>query len=72
MKIKLSNLADKFLKKHKISDQELISLLEKFLKFLKGQIINLDVKKMKGKWKEMIVRKQGFVKKITFHFTLVN
>ncbi len=45
MKIKLSNSADKFLKKHKISDKELISLLEKFLQFLKGQIINLDVKK---------------------------
>ena len=66
MKIKLSNSADKFLKKNKIKDEELIFLLQKFIKFLKGEIINLDVKKMKGKWKGAYRIRVGKIRIIIF------
>ncbi|MEK6545735.1 MAG: hypothetical protein AABZ28_04315 [Nitrospinota bacterium] len=51
LKIELSREADKFLKKEDIKDDEILSLIQKFINYSKGSDENIDVKKMKGKWK---------------------
>jgi len=40
----------KFLKKNKISEDYIIEKVELTLKKLKGEDINVDIKKLKGKW----------------------
>lgn len=50
--IHLSKEADKFIKKEKIEDGELFELIKKVLNYAKGYEENINIKKMKGKWKE--------------------
>ncbi len=50
-KINLSKQADKFIKKKKIKDDEILSFINKFINYSKGSDENIDVKSMKGKWK---------------------
>ena len=50
-KITLSKQADKFLKIENIKDDEILSLIQKFINYSKGSDENIDVKKLKGKWK---------------------
>jgi hypothetical protein len=50
-KIELSKSADKFVRKERIKDTEIHLLIEKFINYSKGLDENIDVKKMKGKWK---------------------
>jgi mRNA-degrading endonuclease RelE of RelBE toxin-antitoxin system len=40
----------KFLKKNKISEDYIIEKIELTLKRLKGEDVNVDIKKLKGKW----------------------
>jgi len=50
-KIELSKQADKFTESGDITDDEIFSLMQKFINYSKGLDENIDVKKMKGKWK---------------------
>lgn len=50
-KIELSKQADKFTEREGITDDEILSLVQKFINYSKGLDENIDVKKMKGKWK---------------------
>ena len=50
-KIDLSKQADKFAEKENINDDEILLLIQKFINYSKGLDENIDVKKMKGKWK---------------------
>jgi len=49
--IELSRQADKFAKKENIKDDEILNLVKKVINYSKGLDENIDVKKMKGKWK---------------------
>jgi mRNA-degrading endonuclease RelE of RelBE toxin-antitoxin system len=51
LRIDLSKQADKFTKREGISDDEILSMIEKFIDYSKGLDINIDIKRMKGKWK---------------------
>ena len=51
MKIELSKQADKFIEREGITDDETFSMIQKFINYAKGLDENIDVKKMKGKWK---------------------
>jgi len=79
--IELSRQADKFAKKENIKDDEILNLVKKVINYSKGLDENIDVKKMKGKWKgyyrikigkvRMILRidfknKSAFIDKIDF------
>lgn len=50
-KINLSKQTDKFIKKKKIRDDEILLLINKFINYCKGSDENINVKKMKGKWR---------------------
>lgn len=50
-KIDLSKQADKFIEKENIKQDETLSLIRRFINYSKGSDENVDVKKMKGKWK---------------------
>lgn len=50
-KIDLSKQADKFIEKENIKQDEILSLIRRFINYSKGSDENVDVKKMKGKWK---------------------
>jgi len=47
----------KFIEKNNINEENIIKALKKFIDRLKGEVINLDVKKMKGKW-------EGFYRRV--------
>ncbi len=49
--IELSRQADKFTKRENIKDDEILNLIKKVINHSKGLDENIDVKKMKGKWK---------------------
>jgi len=50
-KIDLSKQADRFAEKENINDDEILLLIQKFINYSKGLDENIDVRKMKGKWK---------------------
>ncbi|MCK4485407.1 MAG: hypothetical protein KAU38_01425 [Desulfobacterales bacterium] len=50
-KIDLSKQADKFAEKENINDDQIQLLIQKFINYSKGLDENIDVRKMKGKWK---------------------
>jgi hypothetical protein len=47
-RIKLSKQANSFVKTEHVSDDELLTLIGKFVAYLQGKNENIDVKKMKG------------------------
>lgn len=49
-KINISKSADKFLKKEKFNDEQLVIHLKRFLASLHGSEEHVNVRKMKGKW----------------------
>lgn len=49
--IDLSKQADKFIEKENIKEDKILSLIQKFINYSKGLDENVDVKKMKGRWK---------------------
>lgn len=51
LKIELSKQADEFIEREGITDDEIFSMIQKFINYAKGLDENIDVKKMKGKWK---------------------
>lgn len=50
-KIKVSKSANKFIDKNSISDGDLFSLIQKTIRYLKGEDINVDINKLTGEWK---------------------
>ena len=50
-KINLSKQTDRFVRNNKIKDNEILSFINKFINYSKGSDENIDVKRMKGKWK---------------------
>jgi mRNA interferase RelE/StbE len=50
-KIDLSKQADKFIEKENVDEDEILFLVQKFINYSKGLDENIDVKKMKGKWR---------------------
>lgn len=51
LRIELSKQADRFTEKEGITDDEIFSMIQKFINYSKGLDVNIDVKRMKGKWK---------------------
>gem|GEM_PF-1932297 len=62
--IELSRQADKFAKKENIKDDEILNLVKKVINYSKGLDENIDVKKMKDKWKGYYRIKIGKVRMI--------
>ncbi len=56
--IEYSRLADKFIEREDIS-VAVSEQIESFLKKMRGESINIDVKKLKGKWKGYLRIKKG-------------
>ncbi|MBE9594699.1 MAG: hypothetical protein IMF19_14605 [Proteobacteria bacterium] len=56
--IEYSRDADKFIERENIS-VEVREQIKHFLKKMRGQSINIDVKKLKGKWKGYLRIKKG-------------
>jgi len=50
-KIDITKQADKFIEKENIKEEKILSLIQSFINYSKGLDENVDVKKMKGKWK---------------------
>lgn len=50
-KINLSKQTDRFMRNKKIKDNEILSFINKFINYSKGSDENIDVKRIKGKWK---------------------
>lgn len=63
-KIDLSKEADKFARKERIKDAEILSYINKFINYYKGVDENIDVKKMKGKWRGYYRIKVGKIRMI--------
>ena len=62
--IELSRQVDKFAKKENIKDDEILTLVKKVIDYSKGLDENIDVKKMKGKWKGYYRIKIGKIRMI--------
>ena len=74
-KINLSKQTDRFMRNKKIKDNEILSFINKFINYSKGSDENIDVKRIKGKWKGYyririgkvrIILKVDFKEKIIF------
>ncbi len=74
-KINLSKQTDKFTKKNKIKDDEILLFINKFINYSKGSDENINVKSIKGKWKGYhririgrvrMILKMGFKEKTIF------
>ena len=63
-KIDLSKQADKFIEKENVDEDEILFLVQKFINYSKGLDENIDVKKMKGNWREYHRIKIGKVRMI--------
>lgn len=50
-KIDLSKQANKFIEKENIEEDKILFLIQKFINYSKGLDENVDVRKIKGKWK---------------------
>ena len=48
--VELSKEANKFIKKNNIPEAEISEDFKKILKKLQGENINIDIKRLKGKW----------------------
>ena len=62
--IELSRQVDKFAKKENIKDDEILTLVKQVINQSKGLDENIDVKKMKGKWKGYYRIKIGKIRMI--------
>jgi len=50
-KIETSKDAEKFLEKNELTIEEIKELVIKTIRYLQGEDTNVDIKKLKGKWK---------------------
>ena len=49
-RLDISGSADKFLKKNRLSVEEAREPLAKAIRYFRGEGVNIDLKKLKGKW----------------------
>jgi len=49
-KIELSSNAYKFLKRNKIPKEKIFELIRKAIRKFQGEKVNINIKKLKGKW----------------------
>jgi len=59
--IDYSKSATKFIDEHRITE-DVRELLRKLLRRIKGEEVNLDLKKLKGKWKGYLRIRQGKIR----------
>ena len=57
-KIEYSRRAYKFIEKHKIHD-EIKKVVVNFLRMIKGEPVKVDVKRLKGEWKDYLRIRKG-------------
>jgi len=62
--IKFSKEADKFLSSHKDVKEKVLEIVQKSIKKLQGEDINIDIKKLKGKWSGFHRSRMGRVRVI--------
>jgi mRNA interferase RelE/StbE len=48
--VSLSNNAQKFLRANNISKENILGLIQKTVREFKGEVVNIDIKKLKGGW----------------------
>ena len=58
-KIHYTSLAEKFIQKQKIERNTITETILKTLKFLAGENLNIDIKKLKGEWRGFYRIRQG-------------
>lgn len=49
-RIHLSNEVDKFFKRNKVTFEEVADMVGKAVSMFRGEVANVDIKKLKGKW----------------------
>jgi len=57
--IDFSKQARKFFEKHGGLEQEILGLIRIFILKLQGEIVNIDIKKLKGEWKDYFRIRKG-------------
>lgn len=57
--IDFSKQARKFFEKHAELEQDILSLIRIFILKLQGEIVNIDIKKLKGEWKDYFRIRKG-------------
>jgi len=60
--IEISKPSQKFITKNNIRDADIISHLEKAIRKLRGQDEKIDLKKMKGEWKDFFRLRIGKIR----------
>jgi mRNA interferase RelE/StbE len=60
--IDFSKEAIKFMKNNNIDEDNIISLLIKTIRRLKGECVNIDIKKMRGEWKDFYRIRMGKIR----------
>lgn len=67
--VQLSKEAEEFIKKHKFQLNDLFELLKKALRYFKGEKININIRKLRGKWQGFFRIRKGKIRIIAeFNF----
>lgn len=61
-RIEVSKASQKFIKKNKIRDADIISYLGKAVQKLQGQKTNVDLRRMKGQWEDFFRLRIGKIR----------
>jgi len=60
--IKFSHRADKFIDNNQISKSKVVKLIKKSIRYFSGKDTNIDIKKLKGKWKGFYRIRKGDIR----------
>ncbi|MCF7845525.1 MAG: hypothetical protein K9M12_02055 [Candidatus Pacebacteria bacterium] len=60
--LKISNSAEKFIRKHKLDIKEIILIAKKVTDYFQGESLNVDIKKLKGNWKGFYRVRKGKIR----------
>lgn len=72
-RIHTSKNAEKFLEKNKLSKGEIFELVERAIRYFRGEQTSLDIRKLKGKWTGFYRIRRGKVRIIAeFDFENLN
>ncbi len=61
-RIDASKNAEKFLEQNNLAKEELFELVEKAIRYFRGEKINIDIKKLKGRWKGFYRIRKGKIR----------
>lgn len=68
-RIGISRDAEKFLQKNQLSKTEVFELIERAIRYFQGEDINIDIKRLTGKWIGFYRIRRGKIRIITeFNF----